>query len=198
MAKIIFFDGNLINNENSFSKHVTNFVYDEYVKNNPGDEILRFDLNETHSKLFLNKNNIATYWQEIEADKWIDLLKSADKVVLSCSMTNFGPTVVVKNFIDSIAVANKTFSYKYSKKGEAIGLLNNLKVLIIASQGAPRDWYTWGSHIEWLKGTWNFLGANKVETIEIAGTKVEPVSKMTPEEYLKSKEAELKQVVKNF
>lgn len=56
-------------------------------------------------------------------------------------MTNFAPAPVLRNFIDHIMVADHTFSYKYSKKGEAIGLVTNLKTQIITVQGAPYGWY---------------------------------------------------------
>ncbi|SYV97391.1 FMN-dependent NADH-azoreductase, partial [Mycoplasmopsis edwardii] len=59
------------------------------------------------------------------------------------SMVNYGPTAVVKNFIDGVAVANKTFSYKYSTTQDAVGFLTNLNVLVIGSQGANFGTYPW-------------------------------------------------------
>lgn len=199
MAKVLFLEGNLSKSEASYSSQMLYEFLNQYKVAHPNDDVELVNLNETEfAKTFFLNSNMSTFWTDVNSDKWINKLKEVDKVVISCSMTNFGPTAVVKNFIDGVAVANKTFSYKYSKKGEAKGLLENLSVMVIASQGAPRDWYLWGSHIEWLKGTWNFLGAKKVDTIEIAGTKLAPVKEKTPQEYAASKREELLEKARNF
>lgn len=173
MAKVLVLSGSLSEKEKSYSSQMLDLFVKTYKEVHPNDELEFVDLNTTkHAEVFLSRNTFATYWKDVESDKWIDKLKAADKVILSCSMTNFGPTVVVKNFIDSVAVANKTFSYKYSKKGDAVGLLDHLRVMIVTTQGAPKDWYLWGSHTNWLIGTWKFLGAKYVDTFELNGTKL--------------------------
>ncbi|QGZ97685.1 FMN-dependent NADH-azoreductase [Mycoplasma sp. NEAQ87857] len=183
MRKILFLDGNLSANEVSYSRNIMDAFYQYTLKNFDKDQVERINLNDTKlSSIFLTQANFKTYFADVESDFWIDKLKEIDTLVISCSMTNFGPTVLVKNFIDSICVANKTFSYKYSTKGDAIGLLTNLNVIVVATQGAPRDWYPFGSHIEWLKGTFNFLGAKSVQTIEYCGTKVAPILGSNPKE----------------
>ncbi|TNK87444.1 FMN-dependent NADH-azoreductase, partial [Mycoplasmopsis pullorum] len=97
----------------------------EFKNANPESQIELIDLNDTElAHTYLNKKTFATYWQDVKSDQWIEKLKNVDKLIISLPMINFGPSSVVKNFIDAIAVANKTFSYKYSKKGDAIGLLN--------------------------------------------------------------------------
>ncbi|RIV16856.1 FMN-dependent NADH-azoreductase [Mycoplasmopsis gallopavonis] len=108
--------------------------------------------------------------------------KEVDLVVISNSMINFGPSAIVKNFIDSICVPNKTFSYKYSKQGDAIGLLTNLNVIIVSTQGAPKGWYPFGNHTEWLKGVFKFIGAQNVDVVEFLGTKVAPNNLVNPKE----------------
>ncbi|WP_025755340.1 FMN-dependent NADH-azoreductase [Mycoplasmopsis cricetuli] len=199
MKKVLFLEGNLNTIENSYSSQMLRNFYKQYKIAHPQDEVEFINLNDTEfNQVFLLAENMSNYWTKINSDKWIDKLKSIDKLVISCQMVNFGPTAIVKNFIDGIAVANKTFSYKYSKKGDAKGLLDHLSVMVIASQGAPRDWYLWGSHIEWLKGTWKFLGAKKVETIEITGTKIAPINAMTASEYADSKTNELFEIAKKF
>ncbi|UUD35945.1 FMN-dependent NADH-azoreductase [Mycoplasmopsis citelli] len=199
MAKVLFLEGNLTKSESSYASQMLYEFKNQYMLAHPEDEVEMVNLNDTEfAQVFLHNSNFGTYWKDVNSDKWIDKLKSVDKVVLSCSMTNFGPNAVVKNFIDGVAVANKTFSYKYSKKGEAIGLLDHLSVMVVASQGAPRDWYLWGSHIEWLKGTWKFLGAKVVDTIEIAGTKLAPINTQTPAEYASSQKEALMEKAKHF
>ncbi|WP_406614681.1 FMN-dependent NADH-azoreductase [Mycoplasma corogypsi] len=181
MKKVLFLDGNLNQNEVSYSYQIMDACFKQV--NSKEFDVKRVNLNQTElAKTFLTQDSFATYFADVESDKWINELKEVDLLVLSCSMNNFGPSVVVKNFIDSICVANKTFSYKYSNKGDAVGLLNNLNVVVVATQGAPRDWYPFGSHIEWLKGTFNFLGAKSINTLEYCGTKVAPIKDKKPSE----------------
>ena len=122
-------------------------------------------------------------------DKYINLLKEANKLIIGAPMINFNIPVTLKNFIDHIAIANKTFSYKYSKKGDAIGLLNNLDVQIIATQGAPLDWYPFASHYKFLEGFWNFVGANVKESIIIHSVKIAENIKKTKEEFYEENKA---------
>ncbi|WP_036464964.1 FMN-dependent NADH-azoreductase [Mycoplasmopsis sturni] len=199
MQKVLFLQGSVIPNDKSYSSQVLLEFQKKYKAAHPEDQIEFVNLNDTKfASTSLTANNFATFWNDVDSDFWIQKLKDVDKVVISTQMINFGPAAVVKNFIDGIAVANKTFSYKYSKKGEAKGLLDHLSVMVIASQGAPKDWYQWGSHIQWLKGTWNFLGAKKVDSIEIYGTKVEPINQMTPQELASSLEEEIQQKAQTF
>ncbi|QKT05509.1 FMN-dependent NADH-azoreductase [Mycoplasma sp. OR1901] len=196
MKKILFLEGSLDNSDNSYSTVTMNKLYDKLVAQ--GHQVEKFNLNDTHSKVFLTNSTWKTYFNDINSDFWIDKLKETDLLVISESMTNFGAAAVVKNFIDSIAVANKTFSYKYSKKGDAVGLLDTLNVLVVASQGAPRDWYQWGSHISWLVGTFNFLGAKKVDTIEITGTKTALFKDTNPEAYYEDNKELFEAKLKGF
>ncbi|MGZ9762790.1 FMN-dependent NADH-azoreductase [Mycoplasma sp. 5912] len=197
MQKILLLDGNLINKDHSSYTGDT-MDYLETKFKSEGKDVKRFDLNETHGDIFLTKKTYPDYWKQIDSDKWINLLKETDLVVISTSMINFAASVVVKNFIDSVSLADKTFSYKYSKKGEAIGLLDHLNVLIIASQGAPQDWYQWGSHVSWLEGTWKFLGAKNVQIYRINGTKVKPISDEKATVYVDNHKHELDHVLAKF
>ncbi|QNM93797.1 FMN-dependent NADH-azoreductase [Mycoplasma sp. Pen4] len=182
MKKILLLDGNVIPNEQSHLFNIMNYIETQY-QNHSDFEVERHNLNNTkHAEIFLTANNMSTYWNDIDSDMWINKLKEIDTLVISMPMINFGPSVIVKNFIDSIAVANKTFSYKYSKKGDAIGLLTNLNVIIVATQGAPEGWYLWGQHVEWLEGTFKFLGAQSVKSIKHFGTKVKPLSDIAIED----------------
>ncbi|WP_322935757.1 FMN-dependent NADH-azoreductase [Mycoplasmopsis felis] len=196
MKKVLILEGNLVKDPNISYTHATLNILDEYLLNSKEYEVQRYDLNTTHSETYLTKNNIPNYWNEIDADFWINKLKETDLLILSSSMVNFASPVVVKNFIDSICVADKTFSYKYSKKGDAIGLLTNLSVILITSQGAPEGWYQWGNHKEWLKGTFNFLGAKSIKTLSIDGTKVKPISDIKPIQYAQDIKEKLIELIK--
>ncbi|WP_027121478.1 FMN-dependent NADH-azoreductase [Mycoplasma leonicaptivi] len=194
--KILFLDGSLTTPA-SYSTNVMNYLH-EYVKNQKYD-VERVDLNNSiFSKINLNNNTFKDYWTKTDSDKWISKLKETNLLVISTSMVNFNTNAVVKNFIDSIAVAEKTFSYKYSLTNEAIGFLTNLNVLIIGSQGAEFGRYPWGNHIEWLKGTFKFLGVKNVQTINLLGTKTTELSKMTPKEYVDNNSSYLEKTINEF
>ncbi|MDD1378145.1 FMN-dependent NADH-azoreductase [Metamycoplasma hyosynoviae] len=192
MAKLLCLISSPIREELSISTYATNQFLDIYKKNHPQDEVILLDLNkEKELQNPMQASNMATYLQEEKNDEYINLLKSVDKLVIAAPMINFNVPVILKNFLDRICIANKTFSYKYSKKGDAIGLLDNLKVQIIATQGAPIDWYQWSSHFKYLEGLWNFLGAKVLPSIVIAGVKIAENIKKTKEEIYTMYEKEI-------
>ncbi|MFV8470127.1 FMN-dependent NADH-azoreductase [Mycoplasma sp. VS509_3] len=197
MQKILLLDAHVLSKEVSTSHKILDLIEEQYQKE-PNNQITRIDLNETVlSKVFMTSQNMSTYWQDVESDKWIELVKNTDILVISNPMINFSAPVIVKNFIDSISVANKTFSYKYSNKGDAIGLLTNLKkVIIVSTQGAPEGWYPWGTHALWLEGTFKFLGAQEVQHIKWYGTKVKPTSEIKLEELQNHIDNQIKTAIK--
>ncbi|MFV8471998.1 FMN-dependent NADH-azoreductase [Mycoplasma sp. AA7A] len=197
MQKILLLDAHVLSKEVSTSHKILDLIEEQYQKE-PNNQITRIDLNETVlSKVFMTSQNMSTYWQDVESDKWIELVKNTDILVISNPMINFSAPVIVKNFIDSISVANKTFSYKYSNKGDAIGLLTNLKkVIIVSTQGAPEGWYPWGTHASWLEGTFKFLGAQEVQHIKWYGTKVKPTSEIKLEELQNHIDNQIKTAIK--
>ncbi|MBN0970663.1 FMN-dependent NADH-azoreductase [Mycoplasma phocoeninasale] len=192
MAKIIVIYGSPIEEENSISTMLTKRYVEEYQKTHPEDEFQEINLNDLHmSTSLLTSKNRGIFFNKDDSDYYIELLKGVDKVIMNSPMINFNVPATVKTFFDRIAVADKTFSYKYSKKGDAIGLLDNLKVQIIATQGAPLGWYPWASHVNYLEGIWKFLGAEVSETILLAGVKASPLKSYTMAELLEEKLAEI-------
>lgn len=173
MSKTLVIRTSMIKKDISFSNELTDrFV--KYLKEaNPNEEIIEMDLNDVHmAQISLNRSNMDTFFNEKDSDYYINQLKEVNKIVFSCPMTNFNVCATAKNYLDHILVANKTFSYKYVQKGDAIGLLPHLKVQLLTTQGAPYGWYPWGNHTANLKGTWEFVGAKVVEPILIDGTKL--------------------------
>ncbi|MFV8475168.1 FMN-dependent NADH-azoreductase [Mycoplasma sp. Z663] len=197
MQKILLLDAHVLSKEISISHKILDLVQEKYQKDS-NNQITRIDLNDTVlSKVFMTSQNMSTYWQDVGSDKWIELVKNTDILVISNPMINFSAPVIVKNFIDSISVANKTFSYKYSNKGDAIGLLTNLKkVIIVSTQGAPEGWYPWGTHAAWLEGTFKFLGAQEVQHIKWYGTKVKPTSEIKLDQLQDYLEEQIKTAIK--
>ncbi|WP_033160139.1 FMN-dependent NADH-azoreductase [Mycoplasmoides alvi] len=179
MTKVLVIKSSMIAEEKSFSIHLLNKFLEYYKLKNPNDEIIELNLNHLPiSSKTLTTNNFDSFFNEEDSDKYISQLKEVDKVIIASPMTNFNYPASLKNYLDHILVANKTFSYKYSKKGEAKGLLPHLKVQLLTTQGAPFGWYPWGNHTEMLRGTWEFVGAHVVEPLLIAGTKVDYAQKL--------------------
>lgn len=174
--KVLVIISSMIEEKDSFSNALTKHFVKHYQAAHPDDEISYLNLNDIEmASKTLTKHNFATFFNEEDSDKYINQLKAINKVIFASPMTNYNVTSMAKNYLDHILVANKTFSYKYSKKGDAKGLLTNLKVQILATQGAPYGWYLWGNHAKYLEGTWKFVGAEIAPSILVCGTKVQEV-----------------------
>ncbi|PZW01468.1 FMN-dependent NADH-azoreductase [Metamycoplasma auris] len=117
MAKVLVLYSSPLNNMKSISTLAAKKFIEEYKNINQNDEIIEFDLNNLEmAQSGMNSNNFGNFFNEDLSNKYIELLKEVNKVVISSPMINFNVPTVLKTFIDRIAVANKTFSYKYSKK----------------------------------------------------------------------------------
>ena len=195
--KIISILGSI--NANSISNKVNALVVEKLMDKYKNSKLTLINLNNSElANHCLTMDTKATFYQDTNSDFYINRLKENDILVLSAPMFNFNYSSVVKNFIDTICVADKTFSYKYSKKGDAIGYLTNLKVILVVTQGAPKGWYPFGDVAKNLEGTFKFLGVKKVETIFIGGTKVAPLKDLPVEEIIKQKNDEINCVVDKF
>ena len=169
MKKILVINSTMIS-EGSHSKRATDFFVEELKKQDSNLEFQYLDLNvDPVGAHVLTSNNRSTFWED--ADKYIDQLKNVDGLIVGSPMTNFNYTATLKNYLDHVLVAGKTFKYKYDGKGESEGLLSNVKVQIINSQGAPKGWYPFGDHTTSLEGTFAFMGMDVTDSIVIAGTK---------------------------
>ena len=187
--KVIVIKGS-INNEKSSSALAAD-KYIEYLKKVKTElSIEEIDLNNTSfAKEILTKETFSSYFKDSE--EWINKLKDADLIVMSTSMTNFGYTAVIKNFIDKICVAGKSFQYKYHGHGTSEGLIKT-NIQIITSQGAPKGWYPFGDHTNQLKGTFKFLGMNVYDPIVIDGTKTDEKSELSLEQLVEQVESKIR------
>ncbi|MDJ1646751.1 FMN-dependent NADH-azoreductase [Mycoplasma phocimorsus] len=155
-------------NANSITDTLTNEFLKIYTAKNPADQIIELDLN-SENLIPLTKNNIGEYFSSLKADKYIELLKSVDKVIVTAPMYNFNVPATLKIFFDMIAQAQKTFTYKADG---AHGLLTHISAQIISSQGAPIGWYDWADTTVWTSKMCEFLGINVTGIIKFAGSKV--------------------------
>ncbi|TPE57533.1 FMN-dependent NADH-azoreductase [[Mycoplasma] falconis] len=199
MAKLLGLYSSPMGLKNSISDGLLNKFLEEYKLEFPNDEIEILDLNLLDmANEPMNSENFMSFWSEEKSNQYIEKLKQADKLLISAPMINFAIPATLKNFIDRICVPGKTFSYKYNGKGTSVGLLDNLTVQVLTTQGAPEGWYQWASHTNYLVNIWKFLGASVLDPIVLAGTKVELLNKLTPEEVVNTKLEEIKKQVKLF
>ena len=169
----------------STSSKAADIFKKEYIERT-GDEVIVLDLNnEEVGTKSLTSANLPSFFSDGLTDKHIDLLKSVDKLVIASPMINFNYPAVLKNYLDHVLVANKTFKYKYNGKGESEGLLTNIKsAQLILTQGAPTGWYGFASHADSLKGTLEFIGIKVQQPLLLDGTKAPEEIKKTVDEFL--------------
>ncbi|WP_026389378.1 FMN-dependent NADH-azoreductase [[Acholeplasma] multilocale] len=170
MKKVLVLTGSANTAENSRSIELLNVFLEEYKTLNPNDEITVMDLNnEPMAHMTLSANNMGEFYNEENAMKYIAQLKEMDKLIISAPMHNYKITGLLGNYLDHIMVPNMAFSYKFAEKGMAKGLLDNLKVQILATQGSPLENYPWANNAEWLKNVWEFVGSEVNDTILLEG-----------------------------
>ena len=97
------------------------------------------------------------------SDKLVHELKECDIMIISAPIYNFGPPATLKAWSDLAARVNDTF--KFSKEGKRIGLVNDKKVYIVITSGGTKvngedDYLT-----PWLVKTLNFFGIKDIEII---------------------------------
>lgn len=196
--KVLVIESSMIPIEKSFSRTLTREFVNLYRKYYSDDEFTFLNLNEIPmAQKTMNSKNFSGFFNKEDSDVYIDQLKLTNKVILSTPMTNFNYPAVLKNYIDHIMVADKTFSYKYKHKDGSVGLLNHLKVQILATQGAPIGWYPFANHVENLMGAWNFIGAHVYKPIVLDGTKV-TYSTLSPTEVVRKFFTQIEEAVKKF
>lgn len=132
------------------------------------------------------------------SDKYINQLKSVDKLIVGTPMNNFNITGLLKNYLDLIMVAKKTFEYKYDGYHKSVGLLTNLKVQIICTQGAPVDWYPYSSFTTFLEGCFAFMGCKLNHSILMDGTKLAKYKGKTNDEIVNEYDGQIRDAVKLF
>lgn len=100
------------------------------------------------------------------ADTLIAELQTADTIVLSVPVYNFGVPAVVKAWADLVARAGTTF--KYTETGP-VGLLKGKKVYIAAASGGTPIGSDMDFMSSWLTFFLGFIGITDVEVIAADG-----------------------------
>jgi len=96
------------------------------------------------------------------SDELIAELVLADLLVIAAPMYNFMIPTQLKNWIDLIARAGKTFSY--SEQGP-VGLITNTRAIIVTTRGGAHKDQISDQEIPYLKNILSFIGINHVEVV---------------------------------
>ena len=199
MKKVLVIESYLSPRETSVSTYAQDQFLTKYQELHPTDEIIKLDLNQEEKlKTFLVATTFNSFWDQKSQD-YIDLINSVDKIVISTNMVNFNISPILKNFLDNILQAGKTFKYKYDGKGKSQGLIKpGVKAQLIMAQGAYVGTYPWGNFDNYLKNTLHFIGIEDVQVLLFDGTKEQDQRDLSIEEKFARKSQEFTKQVGDF
>ncbi|PKG23199.1 FMN-dependent NADH-azoreductase [Niallia nealsonii] len=190
MAKVLYITAHPHDETASFSMAAGKAFIEEYKTVNPNDEIVAIDLYKENIPHI--DADVFSGWGKLQSGSAFDALSAeeqakvsrlgqlsdqfvgADKYVFVTPLWNFSFPPVMKAYLDSVAVAGKTF--KYTAEGP-IGLLTDKKALHIQARGG---FYSEGPAAElemghkYLSIIMNFFGVPSFEGLFIEGHNAQP------------------------
>ncbi|MFJ5625536.1 FMN-dependent NADH-azoreductase [Peribacillus loiseleuriae] len=185
MAKVLYITAHPNDATQSVSMATGKAFIETYKEVHPDDEIVHLDLYKEHIPHL--DTDVFSGWGKLQSGKGFEELSSeekakvgrlnelseqfmsGDKYVFVTPLWNFSFPPVMKAYIDSIAVAGKTF--KYTEQGP-IGLLTDKKALHIQARGGV---YSEGPAADvemghrFLSVIMNFFGVPSFEGLFIEG-----------------------------
>ncbi|MFX3674274.1 MAG: FMN-dependent NADH-azoreductase [Paenisporosarcina sp.] len=190
MSKVLYITAHPHDDTKSFSMAVGNAFIETYKKANPTHDIVNVDLyKENIPQIDLDVFN---GWGKLRSGKGIEDLSSeekakverlselceqfiaANKYIFVTPLWNFSFPPVMKAYLDSVAIAGKTF--KYTEQGP-VGLLTDKKALHIQARGGV---YSEGPAAQmemghrYLNILMQFFGVPSFEGIFVEGHAVMP------------------------
>lgn len=189
MAKILYVTCNLKPVEHSRSLSVGKEFLDEYIRQNPSDEVHFLDLYRDNIQRI--DADVLSGWGKMRKGASFDSLPSdeqrkigriwkhadqfigADKYVFVTPMFNLGFPAEFKMYIDTVCVVGKTFNYTATGP---VGLLKNQgrKCLHIHSNGGFHFGKEEDHSVPYLKSIMGFMGIDNFETVVIEGVDAVP------------------------
>ncbi|MCA1060722.1 FMN-dependent NADH-azoreductase [Rossellomorea aquimaris] len=148
MAQVLYITAHPHDDTQSYSMAVAKAFMDTYKEVNPGDQVIHLDLYQEHIPHI--DADVFSGWGKLQSGKGFEELSSeeqmkvrrlnelsdqfiaADKYVFVTPFWNFSFPPVMKAYIDSVAVAGKSF--KYTEQGP-VGLLTDKKAIHIQARG---------------------------------------------------------------
>ena len=159
-----------ITGEGSVSRQLSSAIVETLVRDNPGLEVVRRDL-DADPIPHLDSGNLGSSAGEVVLQEFLD----ADVVVVGAPMYNLGIPSQLKAWFDRISVAGRTF--RYTAEGPQ-GLAGGKTVIIASARGG---FYTPGTpqaeadfHEPYLKALFRFLGVEDVSIVRAEGVAVSP------------------------
>lgn len=187
MAKVLYITANPNAVEQSYSLTVGQAFVEAYQAQHPSDEVVHLDLYQVSvphidADVFSGWGklqggaafeNLASLEQSKVATltELVNQFSEADKYVFVTPMWNFSYPPIVKNYIDAICVAGKTF--KYTAQGP-IGLLQGKKALHIQASGGVYGDSPINIGHNHIKTILNFVGVTDVQALLVEGHSMFP------------------------
>ncbi|MGA9226897.1 MAG: FMN-dependent NADH-azoreductase [Mesobacillus sp.] len=190
MAKVLYITAHPLNEEQSVSLAAGKAFIETYKEVNQNDEIVHLDLFKENIPQIdadvlggWGKLQQGTAFETLSSDaqakigrlaELVEQFTGADKFVFVTPLWNFSFPPVMKAYLDSVAVAGKTF--RYTAEGP-VGLLTDKKALHIQARGG---YYSEGPAAEvemghrYLATIMNFFGVPSFEGVFIEGHNANP------------------------
>lgn len=190
MTKVLYITAHPHNETQSYSMAVGKEFIETYKQVNPNDEVVHIDLFKENIPQI--DADVFSGWGKLQSGQAFDALTSeekakvsrlgelsdqfvaADKYVFVTPLWNFSFPPVMKAYLDSVAVAGKTFSYT---ENGPVGLLQGKKALHIQARGGV---YSEGPAAElemghrFLTVMMNFFGIPTLEGLFVEGHNAMP------------------------
>ncbi|MBT2726106.1 FMN-dependent NADH-azoreductase [Bacillus sp. ISL-75] len=190
MVRVLYITAHPHNETQSYSMAVGKEFIDSYKQINSSDEVIHLDLYKEHIPHI--DADVFSGWGKLRSGQSFDELTaeekqkvgrlnelseqfvSADKYVFVTPLWNFSFPPIMKAYLDSVAVAGKTF--KYTEQGP-IGLLTDKKALHIQARGG---FYSEGPAVQMEMGhryisvMMSFFGVPSLEGLFVEGHNAMP------------------------
>jgi len=152
---ILHIDSSILG-ENSVSRDLTAAIVAELTSKS-GETVLRRDLADPETEAAFDGDPV-------------EQLLSADTLVIGAPMYNFAIPHQLKAWIDSIAVAGKTF--QYTAEGPQ-GLAGGRRAIVVYASGGVHDGAT--DFVEpYLRQVLGFIGISDVTVLQVEGVAISP------------------------
>lgn len=190
MAKVLYITAHPLTEEQSVSLSAGKAFIETYKEVNQNDEIVHLDLFKENIPQIdadvlggWGKLQNGTAFEDLSSDaqakigrlaELVEQFTGADKFVFVTPLWNFSFPPVMKAYLDSVAVAGKTF--RYTAEGP-VGLMTDKKALHIQARGG---YYSEGPAAEvemghrYLANIMNFFGVPSLEGVFIEGHNANP------------------------
>jgi FMN-dependent NADH-azoreductase len=171
MNKVLYIKANAKPDGVSRTFKISDKFVEEYIRNNPEDEVITLDLYKEGIKPLSTSDIDVLFGPKTEDSKNHPLLKyvyqfiSADKYIIAEPLWNLGIPAILKAYIDYICVIGITF--KYTEMGP-IGLCENKKAINITTRGGEYSVEPFASYElgdKYLRTIFGFLGITDFTTI---------------------------------